>query len=429
MRVEKLELQNFRAYERFTAELHPELTLFVGENGAGKSALLEAISVGVGSILLGSPVSSPRSIHDDEVRRAVVEHNGGLPTLERRYPVVVTCHGVFDDQPLQWTRELRKKGGKTTWGGASQLRDRAAMLFEGETRAPRTLPVIAFYSAFRMQQKRASELKAQGLGSRLNAYVDCLDPSSDYKLLSAWMRDLEQARLQRIAGGADAVLEGTVLDAVEAAVTQCVPRASGLTYDLRYRELHLKFGDGRYLPFRMLSDGYRQFVGMVADIAWRTAQLNPHLGKDAPKETSGVVLIDEIDLHLHPAWQRQALADLRCAFPRVQFVVTTHSPQVVSTANKDWMRLLQPDATKAVSVGFVEGRDSNALLEDVFGVASRPEWAEQALSRIAEAIEAAELDDARERVAELESKFGGGDAALTAARWEIELAEGPDDQH
>ena len=93
----------------------------------------------------------------------------------------------------------------------------------------------------------------------------------------------------------------------------------------------LALGDGRLTPFYHLSDGYRNTLAMAADIAVRAATLNPALSSLAMEETPGVVLIDEIDLHLHPKWQRQIVEDLRGAFPKIQFVATTHSPFIIQS--------------------------------------------------------------------------------------------------
>ena len=85
----------------------------------------------------------------------------------------------------------------------------------------------------------------------------------------------------------------------------------------------------------MMSDGYRNMIGMIADIAYRCIKLNPHLGVNALKETNGLVLIDKLDLHLHPSWQKAIVKELTTSFPKIQFVATTHSPFIVQSLAKD----------------------------------------------------------------------------------------------
>ncbi|MBF0471843.1 MAG: AAA family ATPase, partial [Gammaproteobacteria bacterium] len=95
------------------------------------------------------------------------------------------------------------------------------------------------------------------------------------------------------------------------------------------------------LPVSLLSDGVRAMVSLTADLAWRCAKLNPHLRAEAANKTEGIVLIDEVDMHLHPAWQQRVIASLQSAFPKIQFIVTTHSPQVISTVAKESIRLIK----------------------------------------------------------------------------------------
>jgi predicted ATP-binding protein involved in virulence len=132
------------------------------------------------------------------------------------------------------------------------------------------------------------------------------------------------------------------LRAVEDAVVSCIEDASAFHYDVKYERLVLTMHDGEELPFEILSDGYRNMVAMVADIAWRAVVLNPDLQERAPALAEGVVFIDEIDLHLHPRWQRRVLGDLRRAFPRLQFIVTTHSPFIVQSLEPGQLVNLDP---------------------------------------------------------------------------------------
>lgn len=102
--------------------------------------------------------------------------------------------------------------------------------------------------------------------------------------------------------------------------------------------------DAGTMPVAQLSDGVRNMMGLVADIAFRATKLNPHLGLEAARQTAGIVLIDEVDMHLHPSWQQTVLASLQEAFPNIQFIVTTHSPQVLSTVSREHIRVLEQRA-------------------------------------------------------------------------------------
>lgn len=126
-------------------------------------------------------------------------------------------------------------------------------------------------------------------------------------------------------------------------------------------------GEKEKLQFRQLSDGYRNIIGMVADIAYRCIKLNPHLGENAVKETPGIVLIDELDLHLHPNWQRRIVEDFKNTFPSIQFVATTHSPFIIQSLKEDELRNLD---RKIVSQKDPKDIPINKIITDIMEVES-----------------------------------------------------------
>jgi predicted ATP-binding protein involved in virulence len=121
------------------------------------------------------------------------------------------------------------------------------------------------------------------------------------------------------------------------------------------------------LPVSQLSDGIRGVVALVADLAFRCVRLNGFYGQFAPEESNGIVLIDEIEQHLHPGWQQRILPALREAFPKIQFIVTTHSPEVLSTVDSQQIRILQDGKCFAAPPGAL-GAESHRLLHDVLGL-------------------------------------------------------------
>src|SRR5690606_22205217 len=129
----------------------------------------------------------------------------------------------------------------------------------------------------------------------------------------------------------------------------------------------------------------------------------------------------------HPAWQRRVLRDLRRAFPRIQFVATTHSPQVIGAARREWIRLLVPGEPRAVEDEHVEGRDANAILSEVMGVRPRLESTEEEIDEIERAIEAGQLDAASQALQKLREQLGDGDEAIRNLEWELRDREIHDD--
>ncbi len=134
--------------------------------------------------------------------------------------------------------------------------------------------------------------------------------------------------------------------------------------------------DHGVLEVGQLSDGVRNMIALVADIAYRMARINSDLGRDAAKKTPGLVLIDEVDMHLHPEWQQVVLKTLTLAFPGVQFVLTTHSPQVITSLHRENVRLLDENLSgeevAAVPSAHTYARSNADVMQSVMGVTPEP---------------------------------------------------------
>jgi predicted ATP-binding protein involved in virulence len=170
---------------------------------------------------------------------------------------------------------------------------------------------------------------------------------------------------------------------VQKAINECLSIAgwSSLEYEPNRRELIITNSNKNFIPVAQLSDGVKAMLSLTADIAYRCVQLNSHLihpNPDFPspiKETTGIVLIDEVDLHLHPKWQQTVLSDLCKAFPKIQFIVTTHSPQVISTVPNQQIRILDNGKVHSAEAG-TQGAEASRILREVFGVELRPQHLE-----------------------------------------------------
>ena len=342
MRLDKLSLQNFNCFKERVLDLAPRFNLIVGDNATGKTTLLNGMAVGVGALFLGFPSPAVARSIDREEARLEFFHQGDAFTAEPQFPVQVTCQGEVDGKVLFWQRELNSKDGRTTRQDAFMIQMVAnELLGRVKSGVEVTLPVLSFYGTGRLWvQKRQREIKTLKPDSRFMGYLDCLEPASDVKRLLEWFKTQEISAIQ----------EGqpnNTLEACRRAILSCVPEATKVFFDIKRDQLTIEL-PGRSLPFSYLSDGFRSMLAMVADIAVRCATLNPHLQDKAAEETPGVVLIDEVDLHLHPKWQRRVIGDLLRAFPKIQFVGTTHSPFVIqSLPPGDGMKLINLDDSTA----------------------------------------------------------------------------------
>ena len=324
MRIKWLELKNFRCFEHIITELHPRMNVMVGINGTGKTTILEAIRIFIGAAFceldkIENKISSP-NIADDDVR---------LHNLESQYPVKIDGLIDLDEKLLstksaQWDRTLEKYGGRTKFEESKYVKSLSkniqAVIREGKETP---IPIIAYYSTDRYKkEKRNTGLEADG--SRLRGYYNALDSTTNIWFFLNIIKTETLWELQESK-------KSTVLSMVRKVIGQCVPDCQEIKHDVKQDKLIITQTNGEKVPFNSLSDGVRNVLSMVMELSLRCYLLNPFLGEDAPINTPGVVLIDEIDLHLHPEWQLHILNDLTSVFGRIQFIVSTHAPLILSS--------------------------------------------------------------------------------------------------
>jgi predicted ATP-binding protein involved in virulence len=329
MRIHHLSIRNFRCFEERPFQLTPSFNLLVGENASGKTAVLEALSVAIGSLFLGIRGVGERHLRRDDARLQVFDH-GGEMSFEASYPVEVEAVGEVDGERIAWKRTLVSPTGRTTSYAAGEIKRVAARLDKAVRGGEAvTLPLIAYYGTGRLWlQPRArsvpkNETRKTEL-SRFEGYRDAIDPRCSPRDLMRWVQRQDYASYQERR-------ESDLYQVAKRAMVAMVEHAIDLRFDPRRNEVVLLFDDRAPQPFNNLSDGQRNILALTGDLAVRMARLNPHLRERVLEETPGVVLIDEIDLHLHPTWQRHLVEDLRKLFPRIQFVATSHSPFIIQT--------------------------------------------------------------------------------------------------
>jgi predicted ATP-binding protein involved in virulence len=403
MNITELHLRNFRCFQKSKFTFHRQFNLLIGENASGKSSLLEGLAVGIGSWFLGIRGYDSKTIDKSHVRVTPVVH---LDTkqLERQYPVSVSCSGDVMGKSISWERELTGVGGSTTRTGATSIKQLAA---DAERRVrrgePVDLPLIAYYSTKRLwvnpkDVEKATDAGSKQGGERLDGYFFSTDDRIHVKGILAWLRN---QRYRSLESGRDSA----AFSAVKQAIVNCSEGCRSAEYSVKEETLVLKFSGQDGLPFHLLSDGQRSMVAMLADIALKAVTLNPHLGDRGHSTTQGVVLIDEIDMHLHPRWQRNVVKSLKDAFPKLQFFATTHSPQIIRETPHDEIMVLKPDGTwdrPSQSIGL----DSSEVLRYIMDTESINGDVAQELDRLDQLLADAEFEKARELISSIRCKYG-----------------------
>ncbi len=412
--LQSITLNNYRCFDRLEVALEPDLTVLVADNGLGKTTVLDAASVAL-SAFVGAFHNGRRfGIGRGDVRLAVMP--GEILQMEAQYPCVLDARGVFNGQPIEWQRRMNTSRSANTYKEARPLialgETLQQQVSDEEQSSMPLLPVIAYYGTGRLwSHKKITQKKSYDAEfySRTSGYMDCLDPSSSYKYFVDWFRytamahrELRDQNEQRF--GRRGLEMPTPYGALLQGVSEAVDRCLGHTGwgGLRYSSIHgapvVEHPQQGVLEVSQLSDGLRNMLALVADLAYRATRLNPHLKENAAGQTPGIVLIDEVDMHLHPAWQQQVLQQLRVAFPVFQFVVTTHSPQVLSTVHARHIRLLgqdregRPVAARPQAESY--SRSSADVLQAVMHVEPMPKVDESGLLRqYAHWVEQGQLGD------------------------------------
>lgn len=379
MRLDKISIANMRLVGEEARELNIDsnknVLILLGDNGFGKTTILDAIATAMAPYSAQFPGIADYQLSDLDVH---INRHG-------RRSKYLTIDAKFSDNGVTMTSVRYRKGTQNPPKANYEQLKQAAIakkdaILAGE--ADVQLPIFAYYGTGRGQFQVPERRRGfQQAFERWDCYKSAINPETDFKRFFGWfdlMEDQERRDREKLW---DLGYKSPVLEAVRRALDEIVvgyknPRIE--TRPLRFIMDRIdEDGSKHELRIEQLSEGYKIVIAMVADLAARMAEANPEM--ENPLNTSGIVLIDEVDLHLHPRWQREILIQLTEVFPNLQFIVSTHSPIIVvgaaeiaqvvnlNTINDD--ENLHQNDIQVSNVGQV-------LLSDLFGLKYlySPEW-------------------------------------------------------
>ena len=412
LQFREIRLENYRCFDELILPIEEDTTVLFAENGGGKTALLNALAMGLAVFQRGSAKILKLSAGRDPKMRTLDEQG-------RREPVgrceLEWTAAVGEAESVTWSTEIKPGAG------SPRATDQHRPILEAieQVRVPgERWPLFAWYGVDRLGRRR-DRRKVKRTLDRWEAYESSLDPDLDEAPLLQWLQD---EFLGDVARGQQDLAKRSFDQAVMEATVRATPRVTKAWYDAATQGPLVRFEDGHTAPWTELSDGYHVFIALVADIARRAAILNEFEGADAPANVEGVVLIDELDLHLHPRWQRGALSSLREAFPKLQFVISTHSPQILSSAENRQVRHLVDGRLQEGTV-FVEGRDTNAILREHMRTHDRDPEAVRELQTLHDLIDRGRQEEAEELYGKLLARWGDLDPDLVEAKVFLDLDE------
>ena len=329
--IDNINIKNYKKYTSLNLTLNNNFMLIIGENGSGKTSVLDAIATLLGGYLQAfKDISSVErhSITKSDIKIEIIDIDENISV---KYHTPVEIGGSYNINNNSISINRIRQNIKTT-AMTKLLKSENQELFNIvkslEQDDNNILPIISYHGTGRLwEQKNKNSSKMEKL-TKYDGYKDCLNAKSNYRNFMVWFAKLEQHSFN----------VRKTIPVLEAVRNTVIKMMSILTkkevclFLYRESDFEIKFKDeDKRERVSTLSDGYRNIIGIVSDIAYRMAILNPNLGLEVIEKTSGVVLIDEIDLHLHPKWQKEIVNILITLFPKVQFIATTHSPFIIQS--------------------------------------------------------------------------------------------------
>lgn len=430
MYISELSIKNYRKFQEYKISFSHNMSVLIGKNGTGKTSILEALTIAMGSFFYGIEGMYSVGINPSDAHNKYYLVGEDID-VQKQFPVEITAKGKVGERDITWTRKLNSIKGRTTSINAKEMTQLSLeyqkRLMNGDSTL--ILPMLAYYGTGRLWDdhrekwsiKYRENIKAN---TRANGYIDCLDGRANVKLLMDWFRRMS------IKSANNGKVNGTYM-VVKKAMENCFSRFTGaqdvsvlVNPDTSKLEIcyHTEEDGGVQIPLDQLSDGYRCALSLIGDIAYRMATLNPQLGRDVLNNTPGIVLIDEVDLHLHPEWQQLILKDLTETFPRIQFIVTTHAPAIINSAESSTLLALEENTVVYLG-NDAYGRDVNTIVKTYMGSSVRPIKIQNRFNELYGCLDSNDMDGAKKVLNELREQIDVNDAELASCIVKIKLAE------
>ncbi|MDR2442292.1 MAG: AAA family ATPase [Deltaproteobacteria bacterium] len=356
MFVKRLVLENYRCFDEADIEFDERVTVITGPNGSGKTAILDSLSIFLSLLNILSKKAGIliNSFKEDDLKK-------GSKYDYIKYKI------EFDLRSF----ECIVRSGYD--GVLNVLHNDYMQLAQTIEKSQVVFPILVCYSSDRTFYPDDVRLKNDDyILDDKAAFKNGFLPKLDYISTLKWFKSLDIQEARHVRANKDLGFRLRELQAVKDVIVRMMNhRYDSPCLDDSGRELVLKDTlSDHYFRLSQLSHGFQSVLGLSIDLARRMAQANGNIYPESVLDSPAIVMIDEVDLHLHPSWQTCILPDLLEVFPKTQFIVTTQSSLVVASVPPRHVRILGPNRVGTVPFD-LPWDDHSLILETVFGVPSR----------------------------------------------------------
>ncbi|WP_445176383.1 AAA family ATPase [Microcoleus sp.] len=419
MKVKRLKMKSFRGISDLTLEFDTdEPTVFIGINGVGKSSILECLAILLSWLTkrIQTPPTNGRSFKEDDIKKGCKETHNEITISINDWPEVVWS--------LTKVSKGRSKDTSSNLGDLKRVVEHIHRQLDATSSA--ALPLAVYYPTNRAVLDIPLKIRTKHSFEQITAYDEVLTGGQiDFRRFFEWFRDREDLENELRLNNSNEYRDRE-LEAVRYAIENLLDGWSNLRVRRSPLRMTVNKGDDE-LIINQLSDGEKYLLALAGDLARRLAIANPN-PKFNPLKGSGVVLIDEIELHLHPKWQRAIIPNLKKTFPNCQFIITTYLPQVISDLK--WVHLLR-STSEGIAIDRVPsfGKDSNRILETLMETPERPQQIKDDIDRLFQLIDDEKFDEAREFRQQLAKIMKDEDPNFVRADWLIHLGTAQNEIH
>lgn len=419
MYFEKIEIENFRSIVSMELNFKPGVNLLIGDNGVGKTSILDAIVIALGGYLNGVNGVSVKNIVMADVRLNTVNVGSVSTSIQYHTPVRIGCELNVDNQIYKWERIREDESPRRNTKIVKRDGDISRYAKEITNDVAQELPVFSYQSSVRASQTRRGDFGAKmkkKMDDRRCGYLGCLDSVLDLKRVKEWCYEMQRVEFEQEKKIAEYEQFKEIVGTVMQWMSE-LKEAPKVYYSRQHRDI-VYAEKNEVLPISCLSAGYQSVLWMVMDIAYRLATLNP--GKMNLNESKGVVLIDEVDMHLHPKWQWNVIKTLEKTFPNIQFIIATHSPIIISSCKRGNLILIDGEQ-KVTYLKNAYGYSVNDVLELCQGSSDVLKNIKVTREKIDIAIAENDFDKATRLLENMIEEYGLDNTEVIKAKTELDM--------